>query len=114
MPLLNTERTRDLVRAADFRTLFVELLGWVGGQGLGGSAPRYGLQWQLYELRGKKFEITAIEEFGQSDSWPKPALPQNLDARLTLEMIRSGNVRWRLDGTPPKRGWIMMPEEKSR
>ena len=28
MSLLNTDRTRDLLRAADFQTLFIELLGW--------------------------------------------------------------------------------------
>ncbi|MEK6700304.1 MAG: SAM-dependent methyltransferase, partial [Nitrospirota bacterium] len=28
MSVLNTERSRELLRAADFRTLFIELLGW--------------------------------------------------------------------------------------
>lgn len=93
---------------------FIELLGWTGGQGVGGAAPRYGLQWQLYQLRGKKFEVAAMEFVDETDHWPEAGLTEKFDDRLTLEMIRSGNVRWRLDGTPPKRGWIMRPEEKSR
>jgi hypothetical protein len=93
---------------------FVELLGWTGGQGVGEAAPRYGLQWQLYELRGKKFEVAAMELVDETDHWPEPGLTEKFDDRLTLEMIRSGNVRWRLAGAPPKRGWIMLPEEKSR
>jgi hypothetical protein len=39
-------------------------------------------------------------------------MPQNLDARLSIEMIRSGHVHWKLDGKPPKRGWVMLPEQK--
>jgi hypothetical protein len=29
-------------------------------------------------------------------------------------MIRSGQIRWRLDGAPPKRGVIMLREEKGQ
>ena len=93
---------------------FVELLYWQGGQKEGASTLIYVLQWQLYEVLEKKIQFPTMEELDVTDKWPTPALPQNLDARLTLEMIRSGHVRWRIDGKPPKRGWVMLPEEKAR
>jgi len=91
---------------------FVDLLIWQVGQKPGDTTFRYTLQWQLYEVRGKKIEIAAIDEFGAIDQWPQPALPENLDARLSIEMIRSGHVHWKLDGKPPKRGWVMLPEQE--
>jgi hypothetical protein len=94
------------VKARDF----VELLAWQVGQDPATSALTYLLQWQMYERRGEKLAIVAMEEFGTTSSWPSPALPPDFDARFTIEMIRSGHVRWRLDGAPPKRGWIMLPE----
>jgi len=91
---------------------FVEVLFWQVGQNPGDTTSRYALQWQLYEVRGKKIEIAAMDEFDAIDKWPQPAMPQNLDARLSIEMIRSGHVHWKLDGKPPKRGWVMLPEQK--
>jgi hypothetical protein len=93
---------------------FVELVGWLGGQRPGASLPRYALQWQMYELRERKFQPLTLELFDETDSWPQPALPQNFDRRLTIEMIRSGHVRWRMEGTPPRRGWLMLPEGGTR
>jgi hypothetical protein len=80
----------------------------------GTSAPIYVLRWQLYEVRGKKVEVVAGEMFDETDHWPEPGLIQKFDERFSLEMIRSGHIRWRLDGAPPKRGWIMLPDERSR
>jgi hypothetical protein len=93
---------------------FVELLGWAGGQRPGGEAARYALQWQLYELRGKKIEFAAHDVLDETLEWPPPGPPGKFDERFRMEMIRSGHVRWRLEGTPPKRGWIRLPEEESR
>ena len=93
---------------------FVEVLYWEGGQKEGESTLSYVLEWQLYEVLEKKIQIPTMQEVDVADKWPTPALPQNLDARLTIEMIRSGHVRWRIDGKPPKRGWVMLPEEKTR
>jgi hypothetical protein len=93
---------------------FIDLLCWQVGQKPGGTSLRYVLQWQLYEVRGKKIEIATMAEFDAMDKWPQPAIPENLDTRLTIEMIPSGHVRWKMDGTPPKRGWVMVPEKKSR
>ena len=93
---------------------FVELLGWAGGQRPGGEAARYGLRWQLYERRGKKIEFATHEVLDETIEWPPPGPPEKFDERFSMEMIRSGHVRWQMEGTPPKRGWIMLPEEKSR
>ena len=90
---------------------FVELLGWTGGRPAG-SAARYGLDWQLYELRGKKIELATREFLDETIGWPRPGPPEKFDERFSMEMIRSGHVRWRMDGTPAKRGWIMLPEER--
>jgi hypothetical protein len=65
-------------------------------------------------FEGKKIEPLTFEFVEQMDRWPVPALPQDFDERLTIEMIRSGHVRWRMNGAPPTRGWIMLPEEKVR
>jgi len=93
---------------------FVEVLGWLSGQDPRDGTAVYALQWDLYEVRGQQINEVASVEFDVTHTWPKPALPENLDARLTIEMIRTGHVHWKLDGAPPKRGWVMLPEEKSR
>jgi hypothetical protein len=85
---------------------FVDVLGWSAGPG------SYSLGWQLYELRNKKLELVVILELISSDSWPMPALPKDFDSRFTIEMIRTGHVHWKMDGAPPKRGWVMLPEKE--
>jgi hypothetical protein len=45
---------------------------------------------------------------------PDPTVPADFDTRLAVEMIRSGHIRWRLDGRPPKRGWMMLDPENGR
>jgi hypothetical protein len=92
--------------------LFVEMLTWhYGGEQAGSS--KFALNWQMFELRGQKIEPFAIEHLYSVAKWP-PALPPDFDERFRLEMIRSGHIRWRLEGAPPKRGWIMLPEGESR
>ncbi len=75
---------------------------------------RYFLQWRMYELRGDKIDVVAMEHLDSLGTWPQTALPSDFDARFSVEMIRSGHVRWRMAGAPPKRGWIMLPEESTR
>jgi hypothetical protein len=88
---------------------FIDVLGWqVGGNDP--RARRYALQWQLYELRGKKLELVMLDDLDVRDTWPVPMLPEDFDKRLTIEMIRTGHVHWKIDGAPPKRGWVMLPE----
>jgi hypothetical protein len=95
---------------------FIELISW----GLEGDRPagtrRYSLQWQVFEVRGSRIHFLPAERVRSSGTWPEPIpeLPSDFDAHLTMEMIRSGHVRWRLDGAPPKRGWLMLPEENRR
>jgi hypothetical protein len=91
---------------------FVELLGWRTMSMPGSPEMRHVLMWLLYELRGKRIVEVAQAEIDVTDAWPEPMLPADFDARLKMEMIRSGHVRWRMGGAPPKRGWLMFPETR--
>lgn len=93
---------------------FVELLGWQATQMAGDAGMRYVMTWTMFELRGQEFEPVAVEPLLSVATWPRVALPPDFDARFDVEMIRSGHIRWRLDGAPPKRGWIMLPEKEAR
>ncbi len=93
---------------------FVELLAWHVGTRQPDPSLKYFLQWRMHELRGGTIDVVAMEHLASIDAWPQRALPPDFDARFTLEMIRSGHVRWRMAGAPPQRGWIMLPEEGKR
>jgi hypothetical protein len=93
---------------------FIELLSWDAGRMPDDATPRYILVWKMFELQGKTFQPVAMESFDSATTWPASPMPPAFDSRLHVEMIRSGHIRWRLDGTPPKRGWIMLPEGDSR
>ncbi len=93
---------------------FVELLAWRAGANPLDSSRRYTLVWQMYELRAGKIGIAGEEELYSIGTWPQSGLPPAFDARFSVEMIRSGHVRWRIEGAPPKRGWFMLPDEESR
>ena len=93
---------------------FVELLAWQVRQNSLNSSRTYTLVWQMYELGPQRLGIAAEEELYSIDTWPQAGLPPELDARFSVKMIRSGHVHWRIEDAPPKRGWIMLPEEKSR
>lgn len=80
-----------------------------------GDPPRFVLQWELFEVHRRKVNMVTMEEQLETiDGWPVPPLPTTFDAKLSIQMIRSGNIQWKLDGAPPKRGWILLPEEHSR
>lgn len=93
---------------------FIEMLFWSGGHTPQSGQARYDFTVGLFELRGRSVAIIAQERLHTSDRWPVPALPPDIDRRFTMEMIRSGHVRWRFAGTPPKRGWILLPGESVR
>lgn len=125
LPLVNCPRVIARVRttslqppenaAPDVRARhFVEIFSWRGGGSERDDTIRYFLGWDVYEVRRGKLDLVAMENLQAVSAWPRAALTADLDARFHVEMIRSGHVRWRLDGTPPKRGWIMLPEEASR
>ena len=90
---------------------FVELFAWRRHTVPAGTGA-FALNWQLFEVRGKEIlpllpDIVLVT----SSSIPR-SLPHGIDARLTLQMVRSGHVLWRVEGTPPKRGWLMLPDPK--
>jgi hypothetical protein len=94
---------------------FVEVFGWLRNLPEHGERPAYTLHWTSHEIRTNAVEpVVLLEQVGAADGWPPPGRPPDLDIRLTLEMIRSGHVRWRIAGDPPKRGWIMRREEDTR
>jgi hypothetical protein len=71
-------------------------------------ASTYVMAWQLYESIAGDVTEVALETVGSAGAWPQgDAVPE-----VSIEMIRSGHVRWRIDGAPPKRGWIMLPDKK--
>jgi len=86
---------------------FVELLTWHAAKAKPDSALRYALHWQLHELQGRTFKIVAFEELHSSADWPNPVLPREIDLGVSLEMVSSGRIRWRLDTTSPRHGWLL-------
>jgi hypothetical protein len=80
-----------------------------------GDAPRFVLQWEMFEVQQHKIKMVTMEEQLDSiEGWPAPALPENFDARFTMQMVPSGNIQWKLDGAPPRRGWVMLPQGEGR
>jgi len=93
---------------------FIELFAWrrIDPIRAPAGAVKYGLVWQVFEVRGREVPMIADQALWESPSWPAPGLPDDLDGRLTFEMVRSGHVRWRIEGAPPMRGWLMLPDTK--
>jgi hypothetical protein len=93
---------------------FVELFYWQAGKKDG--VPLRSLQWQVLVLRGDTLQMRLMQELERVSGsfWANPALPSVVETQLTLQMIRSGHIRWRLATTPSQHGWIMLPEESER
>ncbi len=91
----------------------LELVDWQGPQSVEGGL-RYSLTRHLFEVHGKELVLVAAVLQAVDSSPTIAALAPDFDTRFHIEMIRSGHIRWRLDGAPPERGWIMLPEGKSR
>ena len=87
---------------------FIDVLAWRAGQN-DANQLRYVLEWQLYELHRRTLELVTMQDVDVRDKWPSPLLPADFDTRFTIEMIRTGHVHWKMDGAPPKRGWVMLP-----
>jgi hypothetical protein len=93
---------------------FVDLLFWRPIH-RPGDPPRFALQWEMFEVQKHKVEMVLMEEqLDTIDGWPTPALPRSFDGRLTVQMVPSGNVGWKLTGEPPRRGWILTPRGEDR
>ena len=92
---------------------FIETFMWVGGMKDG--VPFYSLNWDVYEVRDKRILFFMVAQgLVTRSAWPGRGLPAEIEKGLTLEMIRSGPVRWTIDGSPPKRGWIMLDGQATR
>ena len=77
------------------------------------ATVRFPLTWHVFEVLPNRVEPrVAMQELFTAHVWPGRTLPAGIDQGLSLEMIRSGHVRWKLEGAPPKRGWIMLPENQ--
>jgi hypothetical protein len=73
------------------------------------GVPFYSLNWDVYEVRDKRILFFMVAQgLVTRPAWPGRGLPAEIEKGLTMEMIRSGPVRWTVDGSPPKRGWIML------
>jgi hypothetical protein len=92
---------------------FIEVVLWRGGFSPFSRARAYVATWQLYEVDARGVTWAAEETLDEVAHWPGAVVPPSFDARLTMEMVRSGHVRWRIDGAPPRRGWLLLPEEST-
>jgi hypothetical protein len=93
---------------------FVELFWWGRlGQRRPGERP---LEWQIYEVLGNALvPLDLVSDlYASQDEWARPGLPPEVESGLTLEMVRSGHVLWRLAGSPPRRGWFLLPDETEK
>ena len=93
---------------------FIELFSWHAGQDPEYHTPAYVLQWQPYEVSDAGIGFGGIAEVTTVSSWPGLGLPVDVGSGPVMEMIRSGHVRWRIDGNPPRRGWLMRSEARTR
>ena len=92
---------------------FVDLLAWRRNPVPSGSDDTFGLSWQVFEIQGTDVMPRLPDDImlATSSSIPQ-SLPPGIEARATLQMIRSGHVLWRVEGAPPRRGWLMLPDRK--
>ena len=92
---------------------FVEVFSWMIGSKE--PSPVYMLRWDVYEVTEKRIHFFPTgDPFFATSSWPKRGLPVEVEKGLSLDMIRSGHVRWKLEGSPPKRGWFIIGEGVKR
>jgi hypothetical protein len=81
---------------------FIELFVWE----LGRSVPASALRWEVYEVRDKLILAFQPQPLVTRTGWPERGFPSDVERGLTLEMLPSGAVQWRLEGESPKVGWI--------
>jgi hypothetical protein len=92
---------------------FVEVFSW--SVGTKDEAPVYVLRLDVYEVADKRIDFfPASDALVARPAWPGGGLPVEIEKGLTFEMIRSGQVRWKLEGSPPKRGWLLLGEGVKR
>ncbi len=81
MSLLNREETRSLIQTADFRTLFIESLGWDHhAQHLGVSVD--GTSYPLVAIAHKRRAV-AFECVMQASEFPPYSIRRKIDQQAT-------------------------------
>jgi hypothetical protein len=92
---------------------FIESLTWHVGHRPEGTRVTE-LHWTLLEIGANGVGQAGHESLPWSGDWP--GLEQSVDVApaLSLQMIRTGHVRWRIEGTPPLRGWILRSDKQER
>ena len=91
---------------------FIELFAWRRNHVPAGSDCRFALSWQIFEIQGKEMLPRLPEIILAESSSIQDGLPAGIEARVTFQRVRSGHVLWRVEGAPPKRGWLMLPDTK--
>jgi hypothetical protein len=91
---------------------FVELFAWRRNHIPAGSDSTFALIWQIFEIQGKEMLPRLPEIILAASSSIQEGIPPGVEARVTFQMVRSGHVLWRVEGAPPKRGWLMLPDTK--
>ena len=90
----------------------LEVFSWYPRKDPKTAAMRFPIMWDVFEvLPGHVEQRLSQQEIFSSNAAPGRTLPAGADPGSVFEMIRSGHVRWKFDGAPPKRGWIMLGGE---
>ena len=90
---------------------FIESLTWHVGHRPEGTGVTE-LHWTLLEIGANGVGQAGHELLPWSGDWPGLEHSAELAPALSLQMIRTGHVRWRIEGTPPLRGWILRSDKK--
>ncbi len=81
---------------------FIEIFVWEARR----SVPASSLRWDVYEVRDKQILFFQPQHLVTRTGWPERGFPGDVERGLTLEMLPSGSVQWKLEGDSPKLGWI--------
>lgn len=81
---------------------FIEIFAWEARR----SVPASSLWWEIYEVRDKRILFFKFQDLVTRTGWPERGFPADVERGLTLEMLPSGTVQWKLEGESPKLGWI--------
>jgi hypothetical protein len=79
---------------------FIEVQFWTAAR----AGNEFHGWWRLVEVRRGRLLPGMVEPVLKVSGWPAGRiLPPP-----SYEMLRSGHVRWKIDGQPPRRGWLML------
>jgi len=84
---------------------FIEVRVWSNGRSANGE-PGFHAVSRIFEVRGRSIRELSEESLRVVSGWPSgQVVPPT-----SYEMLRSGHVRWKVEGDPPRRGWLMLPD----